>query len=69
MTKSERRAAEALAHKAEREEAARKNREAMPITSSNVAFLRGLFGDGIKVLWAIEGARTAGKVPYEQARG
>ena len=65
----QRRAAEALAHKAAREDAARRNREAMPETAAIVSMFRESFGDGIKVLWAMENGRTAGKVPYELKDG
>lgn len=47
---------------AERQEKARHNREQMPHTANNVAYLRGLFGNGIKVRWAVEGGKTMGPV-------
>lgn len=50
-----------------RQEKARRNREQMPQTANNVAYLRELFGDGIKVKWAIENGRSVGNVPEEFA--
>lgn len=64
----QRRAAEARAHKAAREAAAKRNRDLMPGTAANVDELRELFGDGIKLKWSIEGGRTVGNVPYEFAK-
>ena len=52
---------------AERQEKARRNREQMPHTANNVAYLRQLFGDGIKVKWAIENGHHVGRVPEEFA--
>lgn len=53
------------ANKAQREAAAKRNRELMPGTAANVDEFRKLFGNGIKLKWSVENDKTVGNVPYE----
>ena len=55
----------AQAHKAAREEAAKRNRELMPGTAANMDEFSKIFGDGIKLMWAVENGRAVGRVPYD----
>ena len=52
-------------HKAQREAAAKRNRELMPETAAIVDEYRRVFGNGIKLKWAVENDRTVGNVPYD----
>lgn len=42
---------------------AKQNRAAFPFTAEALDFFRSIFGDDVKLLYAIEGGKTVGKKP------
>lgn len=52
---------------AERKAQAQRNREAMPVSAEIVAHVRSVFGDDIKVKWAVENGVSMGNIPEEFA--